>query len=206
MRIERREQNRCGTKVSIYAFYRLILPSRFRLDALRLTGFFVKSGNFPAVDQIRIQRIHRNVPVFLCTDRAPIPKRDLSVIASRGDHRRSAFLLPSIHVVWKLIVCAYVIKLCRRLIVPGRKRLPSVDCYDSSLIRSKDHDVGLQRINPDSMVVISARRASNTKPGFTAVGRFPGGHIRDENNIRIIRVDTDFTKVITASPETMIVG
>ncbi len=92
-----------------------------------LAGAFVIAGNFTAVNDIGIERIGSDIPVFLDADGMPFAEGDGAVIAAGGDAYGTTFLLTAINVVGKGIIGADVIKLGGGLVVPGREGLPSID-------------------------------------------------------------------------------
>src|SRR6476620_6693029 len=77
MRIERRKDNRLGPQH----------PEIFRLhrhwkNVLRLTGATIESRQFTADDKLWIERIGKDVTIFLGRDRSPVAKRNLAVVAA----------------------------------------------------------------------------------------------------------------------------
>src|SRR5689334_16258980 len=99
MRIDWREDHRRGAQETILA-----RAYRFGRNVLHLACSLVKAGNLPAVDDVWIQRIRRDVTIFFDPNRPPIAERDRSVIAATGSSRRSAFLLRAIDPVRKFVV------------------------------------------------------------------------------------------------------
>ena len=65
----------------------------------------------------------------------------------------------------KLIVGDDVIELCGGLVVPTTPSLSAVDADGSALPRSEDHARRVPGIEPDLVIVISARRTTNDR-GF----------------------------------------
>src|SRR6266498_3630180 len=88
---------------------------------LNLPGDSIESVEFStrasSVDNLRINRIRKDVAAFTGANRMPIAKRDLSVIAATDHGGRAAVLLRAIDPIRKLIVDCNVIKLRSRLVV-----------------------------------------------------------------------------------------
>src|SRR4051794_35545437 len=113
----------------------------------------------------------------------PFTKSDLAVITPGCNTNGTALLLSSINIIGKSIVGAHMIKLCSRLIVPGRKTFAAIYRDDSSLVARDKNDVGIIWIDPDAMIIISARRATKGFPILSAILRFPGYHISTVNYV-----------------------
>src|SRR6266566_3644977 len=88
------------------------------------------------VNNIRVQGIGRDVAELEPTNRKPIAKTDLAVIAAAGYGGGAAILLWRVGNIRELIVGDDVIELPRRLVVPRTPRLPSVDANRCALIDS----------------------------------------------------------------------
>src|SRR5205807_6782492 len=91
-----------------------------------LAGLAVIARHLAAVDQIRVERIGRDVAVFLRAYRAPLAKGDLAVVAAAGNACRAAFLLAAVDPVRELVVGDDVVKLGSGLVVPGAPGLAAV--------------------------------------------------------------------------------
>src|SRR5581483_1159184 len=89
-------------------------------DVLYLSRLPIVARNLAAIDDVGIERIGRDVAVLFDTDRAPIAPSDRAIIATRGDRRRTAFLLSAVDPIGPAIVSADVIHLRGRLVVPRR--------------------------------------------------------------------------------------
>src|SRR3954463_564230 len=108
-------------------------------------------GNFSAaaaVNHVSIQRIRSHVAVFNHTYWMPIPESDLTIIAPARDADRPTLLLARAHPGGQRRIRDRVIKLCRRLVVPGTPRRAPVDRDDRPLIAHQKDDVPILGINP----------------------------------------------------------
>ena len=114
----------------------MLAAQRLRTDILYVAGCPVEAGCLTAIDDFRVQRIRRDVPVFFNADRVPVAKADGTVVAAAGNADRSALLLPAINPVRKSIVCDDVIKLCGRLVVPGTPGAAAVDAEGGALVNA----------------------------------------------------------------------
>src|SRR5580765_2394799 len=88
MRIQRRKDNRLGP----------YHPKIFRLhrhwqNVLRLTGATIESRQFPADDDVGIERIGNDVTIFLRRNRSPVAERNRAIVAAAFDSDRTTFLL-----------------------------------------------------------------------------------------------------------------
>ena len=98
-----------------------------------------------------------------------------------------------------------MIKLSRRLVVPGTPSLPAVHTDSCALINSNRDDVCVFRINPDGVVVIASRSAFDGVEILPRIDRAVGRSVRNVNLIFIFRIDADAAKVVTASPDALFI-
>src|SRR5437899_9816348 len=113
MRIERREKQRRSAQVSVLAG-----SNRFRSNILQLSRHTIETGTLAAVNYVGMQRIGCNVAPLIGANGMRFPERDFSVISPTRDSNRTALLLASNYIVWKLIVRDDVIELGCGLIIP----------------------------------------------------------------------------------------
>src|SRR5450755_2167343 len=112
----------------------------------------------------------------------PFAEGDLAVVAATGNADRAALLLPSAEAVGEGVVGADVINLRGGLVVPGTPGLPAIHGDDCALVAGDQDDLGIDRIDPDVLVIVATGRAAKAGPGFAAVGRLPRdgrGHVND---------------------------
>src|SRR5262249_40388356 len=145
--------------------------------------------NLAAEHYVRIEWIRRGVSIFFYPDWMPLPKGDLTVVSTAGDASRAALLLSTTNPIRKCIIRHHVVHLRRRLVVPGTPGLPAIESYDSALVADKKDDVRIVWINPGILVIISAGRSFERRPGFSAIGGLVGDHIRHQNAVRILWKD-----------------
>src|SRR5215510_13433675 len=94
----------------------------------------------PAIDDVGIERIGRDVPVLLDADRSPIAKGDLAVRAATDDSDRATFLLSAVDPVGESVVGDHMVKLRGRLVVPGAPARAAVEADGRSLIAAERDD------------------------------------------------------------------
>src|SRR5439155_24276256 len=101
-----------------------------------------------------------DIPVLLRADGTPLPERDLAVVAAAHDPGGSALLLAAVHAVRELVVGADVVELRRRLVVPRAPRRAPVHRDEGALIAGEQDDVGIVRVDPQTVVVVAPRRTA----------------------------------------------
>ena len=154
VRIGVREDERRSAVVAILA-----RANDNRRNVLVLTRRLVELRGLAAVDDVRIERIRRDVSILFHTDRMPLAERDLAVVATRRNARRPRLLLPAIHPIGKTIVGDHVIELRRRLVVPSGPSLSAVHRDRRPLIDSQRDHLRILRIDPHGVVIIPTRSA-----------------------------------------------
>ncbi len=183
------EEQRHGTQVAVVAA---------GAHLLHLSRDLVVTRHLAAVDDVRIQRIRRDVAVLLGAHRVPVAKRDLPIVAAARHARRPALLLPAVHPVGRLVIGDHVIELCRRLVVPTAPGGASVHRDGGALVGGQQDDRGVLRIDPDGVVVVAAGCALDGGEALSRVGGFIGGRVRHIHDFRIFRVYPDAGEIIAA--------
>src|SRR5437764_9282231 len=87
---------------------------RRRRDILILPGGLVeaiRSKRAAAINNVGIERVGRDVSIFLYAHRMPIAKGDLAIIAAAGDAGGAALLLAAIDPIRKTVVGDHVVEL-----------------------------------------------------------------------------------------------
>ena len=164
-------------------------------DVLRLAGPLVVSGELSAVDQPGMQRIGSDVAVLLDADGMELAKRDLPVVAAADDRGRARLLLRAIDAVREPIVGRDVEELRGRLVVPARPGLPAVDREGRSLVASEQDDPRVLGMDPDAVVVVSARRALDRGETLAPIRRAVGRGVGRVDDVRVLRVHPDLGEV-----------
>src|SRR5205085_8870015 len=77
VRINRREDDGCGAQETILA-----AQHNFGRNRLRLPRALVEARELAAIDEVRVERVGRDVAVLFCADGAPIAERDRAVVAA----------------------------------------------------------------------------------------------------------------------------
>src|SRR4051794_27010953 len=174
-------------------------------NILRLPGSAIESGYLAAVNQIGIQRIRRDITVFLHAHRIPVTKSDLAEIAAAGRAHTAALLLSAINPVWKLAVGDHVMELRGWLVVPRAPGLAAVHADGRALIDSQGDDLRIFRVDPDGMVIVPAGSTLNGGESCAAIIRSIGGDVRNPDCILIFRIHLHAGEVVPTSPDSRIV-
>src|SRR5205809_1530068 len=180
-----------------------ILSHAHRLggDILHLPGAPVEARDLSAVYDVGVQRIGSDIAVLLRADGTPLPERDLAVVAAAHDAGGSALLLAAVHAVGELVVGADVVELRRRLVVPRAPRRSPVHRDDGALIAGEQDDVGIVRVDPQTVVVVAPRRTPECGEGPAAVAGLPGYDVRYIQDVGVLRVHLHLVEVAVAAPE-----
>ena len=91
--------------------------------------------------------------------------------AARRNCDGAAVLLRARQTIRKPIIRRDMIKLGSRLVVPGTPGLRAINCDDGALVAAQHHPIRIIGIDPKLMVVVTTRRALDSRPTFSGVGR-----------------------------------
>src|SRR2546429_2907927 len=107
---------------------------------------------------------------------------------------------------WSSDVCSsdLVIKLRGGLVVPTAPGLAAIHADDCALVTGERDNPWILRTNPDALVIVSPWRSLETHKRLPSVGGFPGGRIRNVNNVGFVRRNRDSHRPRTAAPNPMI--
>src|SRR6267142_1282814 len=141
-----------------------------RRHLLHLLVVKILTRDKPSILHSRIQRVRRDVSILISRlHRPPIMKIQRTIPAPARRRRRTAVLLRSVHPVRKTMVRNHVIKLSGRLVVPRTPRLAAVACHQRALIAAQSHSPRLVRIDPQCVVIVTARRSTKRRKRFPAI-------------------------------------
>src|SRR5437660_10293151 len=154
----------------------------------------ILSCDKPAENHARIQRVRRDVAIFIASiNWPPIMKIQRAVPAAAWCCHGIAVLLRAIYPVRKLAIRYHVIELPCWLVEPRAPRLTAVARHDRSLLAAQNHPPRLIRINPQFVIVVAARRASERGERFPSVMRFVRRGVRNVYRVSGFRITADFT-------------
>src|ERR1051326_8977801 len=106
--------------------------------------------------------------------------------AARRRADSAAVLLGAREPVRKAMVGSNVIKLRSRLVVPRAPGRCTVDAHVRALIAADDHAFRIVRIDPELVIVVTAWRAFDWCPLFTAVSRSIDRRVHHVNDVRVL--------------------
>src|SRR5205823_7454643 len=113
VRINGGENHRRSAKKSVFAGTHC-----FGADVLNFPRPLVEATDLSAVDDVRIERIGRDITVLLYAYRIPFTQSDRAVIATAHRSDRATLLLPPVDPVRYSIVRNHMVELRGRLVVP----------------------------------------------------------------------------------------
>src|SRR5207248_5944314 len=106
------------------------------------------------VDNGRIGRIGNVVVAFVSAHRMPVTEGDRAVVAAACDGHGAGILLAGIDPVGEAVVGGQMIELPGRLVVPAAPRSAAVDAHHRALVGAGDHAIGVERIDPDVVIIV----------------------------------------------------
>src|SRR6185437_3600927 len=177
----------------------------FRRDVLILSGDAVVACRFAAEDDVGIERIGGYVAVLFGADRMKFTERDCSIVAAACDCSGAAFLLAAVNLIREAVVGRDVIECRGGLVVPRAPGLSAVDAYGRALIDGEKQDLGMQRVDPDCVVVVAAGCALDRGKGRAAVHRTVGGRVADVDLIGVARIGAHPCEIVAAAPDAFLV-
>src|SRR5207237_7757405 len=99
------------------------------------------------------------------------------------------------------LVVDHVIHLRGRLVVPRAPGLATIHCNGRVLVTGNQDDVGIFRIDPDAVVVVSSGRAFDGGEVLAAIGGAIAGSIRNVNDVGIAGINFDLGEIRAAAPD-----
>src|SRR5206468_9823429 len=92
-------------------------------------------------------------------DRRPVAEGERAVVAAADGAHGAIVLLARVDPVREAVVRGEVVHLARRLVVPAAPVRAAVHGHDGALVGSRDHVVGMLRVDPHIVIVVAARGA-----------------------------------------------
>ena len=148
-----------------------------------------------AEHHVGIARIGSGHAVFLDVHRVPVVERDLPVHGAAFDARRAGVLLAGADAVGKVKVRRHVIHRRRRLRVPVAPRESAVGRDHRALVGDGEDDVGVARVDPHALVVVTAGRAAYGRPIDAAVLGAPHHRGRAVHHVLVLAVHRERRQV-----------
>jgi len=130
------------------------------LDKVGGVAFAIASD----VGAIGIFRIGRGIAIFFNAYGMPVMERNFAVHAAAIDARGTGILLAAAQAIRESVVGRHVIHRRRRLRIPIAPRRAAICADDAALIAHDDQDVGIARIDPHLLIIVTARRATDRRP------------------------------------------
>src|SRR5271156_1456945 len=125
--------------------------------------------------------------------------------AARGNADSAAVLLGARGPVRKAIIGGDVVELRGRLVVPRAPCGRAVFGDNGALIAGENHAFRVAGINPELVIIIAARRASDGRPILAAISGPVERSVRNVNRFRISRVHSYIAEVPAAAPDAFLV-
>ena len=94
------------------------------------------------INGIGVIGIDYDVAALTSTNRSPVAKGDLSVIATTGGACGAAVLLRTIDMIRKIVIYRHVIELRSRLVVPGAPAFATIGADHRALVAGNGHAIG----------------------------------------------------------------
>ena len=201
VRINRRIHQRQRPRAPVVASMR-----NRRRHLLILLGAEILPRHKSSEHHSRIERVRRHVSVLVARlHRPPIVKVQRAVLAAAGCRRWPTVLLRPVNPVRKLIVRSDVIKLSGCLVVPRAPRFSTIARYDRALIAAQNHPLRIVWINPQLVVIWASRIAFEHGEGLSSVLRLVDRSVRHIHNVRVFRINADFSEVPPSPPDTLVI-
>jgi hypothetical protein len=198
--IDRREHDRHGADEAEFTG-----ANRYGADFLNVARRPVEASDLAAIDKVGIQRIGRDVAVLFDAYGVPVAEADAAVITAALDSSGTAFLLRSIHPIGEAIVGNHVIELRGGLVVPGGPGGSGIDAEGCALVTGEQDDIGIARVDPDGVVIVSARSAFDGRKALAGIIGAIGGGVGDVNTVGIFRVHAYAGKIAAPAPDAFLV-
>ena len=154
-----------------------------------------------AVDHVGVERIRGNVAVFDGPHRMPVAVGDLPIVAAAGDAHRATLLLRGAHAIGKSGRDTHVEELRGRLVEPRTPGLTAVHGDERALVADQRDDARIVRVDPQVLVVVAARSASQRQPGAAAVAGLHGDDAGAVDDIRIAGIDAHHGQIAAADAQ-----
>ena len=193
--IVKRDQHRRGPLKAVVQNRRAhsIREPRENGDVLKLPVMFVEPRDVALIgariDDRWVARIGSDVARFPAPDVVPFRPADRSLRAAAGDGDGRIVLLRAVNVIGEAVIRNHVVKLRRRLVTLRRPAFPSVQSHRRSSIVGLDHAVGVERVDPQSMIV--AMRHVDAAERSSPVDRPDEFHVQNVQHVRVLRIGDD---------------
>src|ERR1035437_5711823 len=133
----------------------------------------------------------------------PLAERDLAIVAAARDAGGAALLLSPVDPIGRLAVDDDVIELRGGLVVPTAPGGAVVDRDGGALVGCQQDDVGVQRIDPDGVVIVAAGRALDGGEALAGVVGAVGGGVGDVEDVLVPGVDADAGEIAAAAVDAL---
>src|SRR4051794_7668928 len=173
----------------------------------RLAGFEVEPAAPPAVDDIRIVRVGRDlVRLAACRDLVELGDVDAVIlaVAAARDRGRARILLRAVNPVWISVVGGDVIELARRLVVPAAPGLSAVQGDQRPLVDPEDSPIRVLRVDPQGVEVVARRVALQRNKMRAAVVRAQLDRILHPDLVGVLGVGGDLAEIPATVPDALV--
>ena len=121
------------------------------------------------------------------------------MIAAALDAHGPAFLLASVDPIGKPVVGDDVVELSGGLVVPTAPSLATIDGERCSLVDTQQDDLGIFRVDPDAVVIVTPRSALDGGPGLSTIHRTVKAGVDGIDPVPVHGVHPDLSEIVTAT-------
>ena len=177
-----------------------VIGHRERRDVGDIAGIGVPPADVPAksrtIDDAGVLRVGNVVIALVAADRMPVAEIGRSIIASAGDRDGPAVLLARVNPIGKAVVGREVIELAGRLIIPVAPGLRAVDADCSALVRRRRNAFGMERVDPEVVIIVAAGTAAGDHAMHPALIAAADRLADGIDHVGVARIDRDPACVI----------
>ena len=157
--------------------------ARAMVVALERASAARRAADRPDVDDVRVARMHGDVPALPGARGVAVAPRDAAVLGGARHAHARVVLLGPVDAVRVLVVDGHVIELRGELVVDRGPAVAAVERDARAAVVALDHPSRVPRIDPQVVVVAVGRR--DLREGLPAVGRLPHPEVGDVDGVGV---------------------
>src|SRR5437867_1096770 len=155
----------------------------------------------PAVDDVGIERVRRDVAALAGAHRRPVAEGDRAEVAATRHAGGARILLSAVHAVGEGVVRDHVVELGRRLLVPAAPAAAAVERDHRALVAAHDHARRARGIDPQLMIVVPAWLSLEDAERLAAVRGLEERHVGHVDDVGVPGIHGDAAEVPVAVGE-----